>query len=482
MKSTRIFLLASLSLSLVACNDDSDNETNPDKSDLSIPTTYSFESSLNEGEESVTYTGQTKRHILINDLTAAIRSLSDDATRDVAADLNFFFRFDGSSSDTVNYNYSISGETITPGPTYGDISSGKDLIGKIAGEDPALIDDEFFGWSEGLDATPTPVELVDYFFSQIDAMATDESTEQITLTGGNSVAIDKVYISNKGHDYAQLVQKFLLGAVAYSQGTADYFKTDFSADNTTPDASGAPYTTLQHKWDEAFGYFGAARNYNDFSDDEIAGEDGRPEFANGYNDANGNGIVDFHSEVNLGNSSNCAKRDRKATDATNFTKETFDAFLTGRAMLNSGKTLTADELTDLQQAALTASTTWEKCIAATVVHYINKVIVDMDNFTADDSYASLDAFKDHAKHWGEMKGFALGLQFNPDSPFRNDSTSLNTLKQLLALMGDAPVLADGTQNDVAFTGGVVQYRADLITARNTLRDVYQFSNSNAETW
>ena len=25
-------------------------------------------------------------------------------------------------------------------------------------------------------------------------------------------------------------------------------------------------------------------------------------------------------------------------------------------------------------------------------------------------------FYAHAKHWGELKGFALGLQFNPDSP------------------------------------------------------------------
>ncbi len=482
MKSARIFLLAPLSLSLVACNDDSENATNPDKVELTVPTTYSFDSSLNEGEQSVSYTGQTKRHILISDLTSTIKSLSDDATRDVATDLNFFFSYDGSSSDTLNYLYSIDDESITPGPSYGDISSGKNLIGKIAGEDPVLIDDEFFGWNEGLDATPTPVELVDYFFSQIDAMATDESTDQISLTGGGSTAIDKVYISNTGHDYSQLVQKFLLGAITYSQGTGDYLKTDFSADNIEPDATGKPYTTLQHKWDEAFGYFGAARNYNDFTDDEIAAKGGREEFSAGYNDANGDGLIDIRSEVNLGNSSNCAKRDRKATDPTDFTKEAFDAFLAGRAILNSGETLTADELADLQQAALRVSTTWEKCVAATVVHYINGVIDDMNAFTTDNSYSSLAAYKDHAKHWSEMKGFALGLQFNPDSPFRENSAALDKLKQVLTLMGDAPVLADGTQNGVAFTGGIAQYQADLITARDTLRDTYQFTNNNAEDW
>ncbi len=483
MKAVKIFILAPLTLYLVGCNDDSENKTNPNnKVELSVPTTYSFNSSLIDGENSVSYTGQTKRHILISDLTATIKSLSEDATRNVRTDLDFFFRYDGSSSDAINYGFNLDDASIIPEPTYGDISSGKNLIGKIAGEDPGLINDEFFGWGEGLDDTPTPVELLDYYFSKIHAMATDGSTEQINVTGNASVDLDKVYISNNGHDYSQLVQKFLLGAVTFSQGTGDYLKTDFSADNTTADGEGTPYTTLQHKWDEAFGYFGAARNYNDFNDDEITANSGRAEFANGYNDSNGDGLIDIRSEINLGHSANCAKRDRGATDTTDFTKQAFDAFLTGRELLNGGKNLTSEELVTLQEAALTASVTWEKCIAATVVHYINSTLADMDKFTTDNAYLDLDAYKNHAKHWSEMKGFALGLQFNPDSPFRADSASLDQLKQVLTLMGDAPVLANGTQNGVAFAGGTAQYQNDLLTARNILRDTYQFTNNNSENW
>ena len=51
----------------------------------------------------------------------------------------------------------------------------------------------------------------------------------------------------------------------------------------------------------------------------------------------------------------------------------------------------------------------EKAIAATVIHYINDTIGDMDSGDEYDFYT-------HAKHWSEMKGFALGLQFNTNSP------------------------------------------------------------------
>ena len=62
------------------------------------------------------------------------------------------------------------GEALTDAATVGDISTGKNLDGKIAGgngegggETSKLIGDEFFGWTEGMDSTPLPIELVDYW-------------------------------------------------------------------------------------------------------------------------------------------------------------------------------------------------------------------------------------------------------------------------------------------------------------------------------
>ena len=489
------FLLAALSAAgflIAGCggssnNDNSSTTETEDGSSASftvenIPSTYTFTSKFDASQSAVSYTGQTKRHILIEDLVDYMLALEDTADQNVITDLDFFFRYDSAASDSLNYTYALSGQTVTPGPNYGAIASGKNLVAKIAGNDPALIGGEFFGWERGLSDSSTPEDLVELLFADLAALATDETSEVVPIEGGITGDIIEPYVSALGVDYRQLIQKFLLGAVTYSQATGDYLKADYSVNNDAQEDGTKPYSVVEHEWDEAFGYFGAARNYNDYTDEEIAGKSGRIEFQDGYNDINGDGVIDLLSEVNLGNATNCAKRDLGAQVDTNFTKTAFDAFLVGRTILNSTTdNLNADELAALQEAALTASLTWEKCIAATVIHYINDTLSDMNDFV-DDRYDSVNAFKDHAKHWSEMKGFALGLQFNPDSPFRANAESLTKLKDVLALMGDAPVLADGTQNGAEFAGGVPQYQSDLETARSIMQDVYGFDELNVLNW
>lgn len=483
--------LSTAGILLTGCGGSSsdDNSNSPEENasaNLSIeeitPSTYTFTSKFDTSQSAVSYTGQTKRHILIEDLVDRILNLEDRADQDVLTDLNFFFRFESSSSDSIDYTFSLGDQEITPEPNYGAIASGKNLVGKIAGNDPELIGGEFFGWERGLSDSSTPEDLVDLLFADLAALATDETSEVVPIEGGITGDIIEPYVSALGVDYRQLIQKFLLGAVTYSQATGDYLKADYSVNNDAQEDGTKPYSIVEHEWDEAFGYFGAARNYNDYTDDEIAGKDGRIEFREGYNDINGDGVIGLLSEVNLGNATNCAKRDLSAQVDTNFTKTAFDAFLVGRTILNSTTdNLNTEELTALQEAALTASLTWEKCIAATVIHYINDTLSDMNDFV-DGRYDSVNAFKDHAKHWSEMKGFALGLQFNPDSPFRADTESLAKLKDVLALMGDAPVLADGTQNGAEFAGGVAQYQSDLETARSIMQDVYGFDEINVLNW
>ena len=73
--------------------------------------------------------------------------------------------------------------------------------------------------------------------------------------------------------------------------------------------------------------------------------------------------------------------------------------------------LTTAELDELKKHRDAAVLGWEKAIAATALHYINDVLKDMAKFGASD-YSVLD----HVKHWSELKGFALTLQFNPRSP------------------------------------------------------------------
>ena len=105
------------------------------------------------------------------------------------------------------------------------------------------------------------------------------------------------------------------------------------------------------------------------------------------------------------------------------------------------------------------------------------------------NFANLSNFTTLAKHWGEMKGFALALQFSPFSPFRDGSvagTDLDDLKTVLTLMGDAPVLADGSQNGVVPFGpassAIANYREDLLQARDILQAAYEFDPTVVANW
>jgi hypothetical protein len=214
------------------------------------------------------------------------------------------------------------------------------------------------------------------------------------------------------------------------------------------------------------------------------------------------GLIDVRSEYNFGNSQNCAKRDLGSADnanPTNFTGEVVNAIIIGRQILNNAQadatetspgSLSPDAAAALAVQIEIAALTWEKCIAATVVHYINDVQGDMANFVGDE-FADLDNFKDLAKHWSEGTGFALGLQFSPFSPFRDASVpgiDVNSLKTILQLLGTAPVLADGTQNGLLFNGASSpaaareDYLANLNQARDILQKAYGFDATNVANW
>ena len=58
------------------------------------------------------------------------------------------------------------------------------------------------------------------------------------------------------HSYCK---KFLLGAVAFSQGADDYLDDDVAGKGLLVfgyiPAEGKKYSALEHAWDEGFGYF-----------------------------------------------------------------------------------------------------------------------------------------------------------------------------------------------------------------------------------
>jgi hypothetical protein len=471
-----------------ACGDDEhhhDADAGADDADAgagAVPTSYTFDSRFNDGESAVSYSGQVFRHVLVSELTTYLAGLTDavdtapPADDDVLAALNFYFDFDSSTSGSTPL--ALTTDPPLMQSTFDDISSDKNLRSKLAGNDATTDHMEwntpgnFDGWTAGGEDTDTPTELVQYWFGLIDDIAYARGQGTVGLDP-DGAPITEAFITDSGHDLRQLVQKFLLGAIAFSQGTDDYL--DDATDGKGLLASNLQdednaYSALEHAWDEGYGYFGAARDFADYTDDELSVKGGRDDYQ-GYHDTDSDGFIDLKSELSFGNSINCAKRDRGSdvAAATDYTQDAFDAFLAGRHLIWSiDGELDAAQLDELRGYRDTIEQTWEDCVAATLVHYINEVLADMDTFDGDYSFA------DHVKHWSELKGFALGLQFNPRSPM-NDGTRFGDFHALIA---DAPVLP----NDVGGPSAIADYRTDLESARAILAEAYGFDALNIAGW
>lgn len=463
-------LSLSLVLWLVGCASgiEPDTHTDPDPGDVLTvaPDLYAFPSRV-AGMDSVSYSGQTFRQVLIADLKAHLGALTGridtgffPAPGDVAAELTFYYEFDSSTSGAVPL-----GVSTTPPPlqsVYDDVSSDKDLAGKIAGADPV---GQHRDWAAGLDGwedpgATSPDALVRAWFDEVDAAAVARVGGVIPLDP-DGVPVSAVTLTDDGVDYQQLLEKFLRGAVALSQGADDYLDDDEPGKGLLSDHGAVEedksYTALEHAWDEGFGYFGAARTFAGWTDDEIADP--------GYVDVDQDGAIDLGTEVSWGHSRNAGKRDvgSSAAAPTDLTTQAWTAFHAGRALLAETTTdLTPDELDELRGYRDQAVDAWEQAIAATVVHYINEVLQDMEAAgTSDYDYA------DHAKHWSELKGFALSFQFNPHSPLSDAQRA-----QLYAGIGDRPVLPSATPAEQQ------AYAQALREARTLLGSVHDFDPSN----
>lgn len=445
--------------------------------------TYKFESKLISGDSSIGYSGQTARHALISELNHYIANgLQDDIDANVFADkqavLDKLYSYFNPSDDQYSNNFSLNFLSDAKQLFITDVSSSlKTLKSKIAGNDASRMHET---WTDGTSfvgagAGMTPETLVDSYFDQLADNAVDANIRRDEAT---DTEITKVYVNANGTDLKQLIQKFLLMSVTYSQGTDDYLDEGLAANNIDPRGDGKADTALEHGYDEGFGYFGAARNFLEYNDNEIAGkvssdEDGRSDW-NGKHDTDSDGLFDLLSEVNLGNSVNAAKRDRGSksnTNPTDFTKDAMEAFLAGRKIINDnvGSEFTTDQMADLEAQRDIAVGAWEKAVAATVIHYINDVRADLDNSLTEDY-----SYEDVAKHWSEMQGFALGLQFNPHSPITAEQFA-----QVQAYFGQKPVVvAFGSEDTTAMQA----YRADLLLARDILQEALSLDAENVENW
>jgi hypothetical protein len=273
--------------------------------------------------------------------------------------------------------------------------------------------------------------------------------------------IAQAFVSAAGIDHQQLLEKYLFGAVFFSQNCDDYLDDGSDAkgllsDNVTQ-VEGKPYTELEHAWDEGFGYFGAARAY---------GEQTIAENVAGFVDVDADGRADWLTEVNYGHARTAAQRDESSATGTTFGQDAFAAFVEGRRLVaDAAGALSPEQLLELRTLRATAEQNWEKAMAATCIRYVNGILVELNDPEVDYDFTT------HTKLWSELKGALLALQFNPRSPFlRNNGVDFATAH---VLVGDAPVIARAEFGAAA---------ADLTALRTLLQNVYGFDAADVAAW
>ena len=421
------FLLIMLSLFIyTGCEDDHDHEEENKVVKIQEPTTYTFNSRFTEGANSVSYSGQVVRNLLINDIKT---QMGTDAGKKNPATLLSMMANDDANRAIL----SASGLT-TVQTKYHDIST-------------SHLNDRL-------------TAVASYTIPGYEANAG-------TLVNGwvqETVANGKTRASGIRLD--QMTQKTLWGAISYWQATSKYMSKIPTDDNSVA-VEGKSYTAMEHHWDESFGYFGAALDYNTgYTDDN-------DRKSSPYFDSNSDGKIDFKTEYNVGWAVTAAKRDLcTGCDAgLDFTKTIFDAYIKGRTMIVNQEPLAKI----LEQRDLIMAT-WEKVVAAVTIHYINDVIDDMDAIIAAGDATvtpASSATADYENHWGEMRGYANGLLYNDFKKIATDN-----LNRLYVVMGTAPVYP----KDGSFAA-MQAYKGQLAgEAKAILKASYGFSDANMNSW
>jgi len=348
---------------------------------------------------SVKYTGQMARHVLHDSLKSLVK------TGDVDKMMSYYNGEDGleilapKSKDDF-----IIKQTMVKDVGSGNLS-GKTYKGTIA------------GWGN-----LTGKEVLEHM---------------INKAGQTSGGFDP----DTGFDYTQLISKFAMGAVFYNQAVNNYLGKKMEIGqkpNSEPYKEGAYYTGKEHSWDEAFGYWGSAahaltlsaeQNYNVAKKKDV-----------GSADYNGDGVVDLYSEYTFAHAYYASSYDKGGK--TNYLETVNQAFIDGRKIITdaNGRNLNFDERTKLLAERDIIRNNWEKVIAESVFKYAGSTYKDLEKLETimDSNGDTTEAFRTYAKHWGELKGFALALQCGPKNLGE-------TSEKLNRMMGLGPVLLNASQ-------------------------------------
>jgi hypothetical protein len=207
-------IIASIAFS--SCKDNG-----PDEPQLDVPATYNFD---RNGSTSVDYTGQIQRQEMLKEIADEIKKATTGVTISATKLISMY----------ENTNAPFANAAL-------NTATSKKLSDKTSAS-PAHVA------HQGTEIN---------WFKSILTKAADASDNLLPASKGNAGVIgttSKYLVDEKGVEYSQLFQKALMGACFMDQAVNNYL-TDAKLINNDQVETGKNYTTMEHSWDEAYGYF-----------------------------------------------------------------------------------------------------------------------------------------------------------------------------------------------------------------------------------
>jgi hypothetical protein len=227
----KVLLSIGCVVSLMAC---SNTETDPQIIETVAPVTYSFERS---GASSVSFGGQTTRIEMGGEFVSALK-----ITTETLETLNAKFAHTEGENNFSDAELNASSKSVRS-----KVAASTDFYASNT-TDATAIKADFDSWISAQVSEVFPMWAMD---------ASAGNAGQIQEAGGGSIR----YVSAKGIEYNQLINKGLIGALMVDQILNNYLSSavlDAASNVADNDAEslndGKNYTTMEHKWDEAFGY------------------------------------------------------------------------------------------------------------------------------------------------------------------------------------------------------------------------------------
>ena len=237
MKAFHNTLFALIVIGLASCGDDEMKSTA-----VTAPIEYQFD---RNGASTVSFSGQTTRILMAEELVSA---MSDFDSQSVESLNQMYANMDAAGNEVAPF--SVDALNISTKSVRSKVAASKDLFNTNAVEGSAI-----------------KTQLANWMEAQFTEVAANKDELAAPGIAGQIADGTKTrYINAQGLEYNQAVAKSLIGGLMLDQIVNNYLSAtvlddgDNRAENDSDLTEEAQsYTTMEHKWDEAYGYlFGTA--------------------------------------------------------------------------------------------------------------------------------------------------------------------------------------------------------------------------------